>query len=232
MIVKIKNKENITNEVFALEFEYEGKILPGNFVSILIPNSDIILRRPFSIAKYENNTITLIIKKLGIGTKYLSELQAGNEIDVLLPLGKGFEESIENEKTLFIAGGIGVAGISTFINRKKDYKFLFGDKEGEYKKVLEYLNLQCDYIKENEKGFVTEFINKYDFQTIIACGPFAMFKSVKEKINNKRFLIIAEQIMACGIGLCNGCTIEMTDNTFQKVCKDGPVFNGMRVKYD
>ena len=233
MNLKIKNKQFLSDNVFLLSIEYNKKnILPGQFVDILIPDNSIILRRPFSIARVKDNTIELIIKELGSGTHYLSTLNKNDSIDILLPLGSGFDKQIDYENTLFIAGGIGIAGVSSFIDRNQKYRLLFGDKNGEYKDVLRHLELNAEYIKENEKGFVSNYLDKYNFNVIIACGPFGMFKSIREKINNKTFYAIAEQIMACGIGLCNGCIVEYNNGDFVKVCKDGPIIDGMRIKYD
>ncbi|MBQ3642553.1 dihydroorotate dehydrogenase electron transfer subunit, partial [bacterium] len=41
-----------------------------------------------------------------------------------------------------------------------------------------------------------------------------------------------EKVMACGIGVCRGCVINIQKNgqtVNATVCKDGPVFNGSEV---
>ena len=54
-----------------------------------------------------------------------------------------------------------------------------------------------------------------------------MFKGVKKVIGKNKNIncqVSFEQFMGCGLGACCGCTIE-TKKGYQKVCKDGPVFN-------
>ena len=36
--------------------------------------------------------------------------------------------------------------------------------------------------------------------------------------------VSCEEIMACGLGACQGCSIE-TKNGYKTVCHDGPAFN-------
>ena len=39
--------------------------------------------------------------------------------------------------------------------------------------------------------------------------------------------------MACGIGACQGCSVEIkkgeNETVFKRVCRDGPVFNPLEV---
>ena len=44
--------------------------------------------------------------------------------------------------------------------------------------------------------------------------------------------VAMEKVMACGIGVCRGCVIDVVKNgkiVNATVCKDGPVFNGSEV---
>ena len=54
-----------------------------------------------------------------------------------------------------------------------------------------------------------------------------MFKGIGKVIGRRKNIncqVSFEQFMGCGLGACCGCTIE-TKKGYQKVCKDGPVFN-------
>ncbi len=41
-----------------------------------------------------------------------------------------------------------------------------------------------------------------------------------------------EERMACGVGACLGCAIQMADGTMKHVCKDGPVFDAEEVAWN
>ena len=211
-------------------------IYPGQFLSILHSSKEKILRRPFSIFSCSEDKVSVLVKRIGGGTSAITQMQAGESADILCPLGKPFEEKIDFTRTLFIAGGIGIAGINSFIRETKQIKMIFGDREGEFGKVIDFLGIECIYASESglnkKKGRVTDFIGEFDFDTVVACGPKQMLRGVKERINGKRYFAVCEEIMACGVGLCNGCMVKYDDNTFRKVCTDGPVLDGNRIVYD
>ncbi|MGE3062078.1 MAG: hypothetical protein AB7T10_00360 [bacterium] len=228
----------MTENIFLMTFSRndDSVLYPGQFLSILHSSREKILRRPFSVFSYTDRKVSILVKRVGGGTDAITQMQVGCSADILCPLGKGFTETLDSEKTLFIAGGIGIAGIYSFIGQRKNSKIIFGDREGEFGKVIEFLKIQCLYASEKQgkgrTGRVTDFIEAFDFDTIVACGPKKMLKAVKDKANGKRYLAVCEEIMACGVGLCNGCMVKYDDNTFCRVCADGPVLDGNRIVYD
>ena len=87
------------------------EILPGQFVQVLVPHSnDTFLRRPISVCDVDEKERLLILymKKVGKGTKQLSLCKIGEEIDILYPLGNGFDYS-HTQKPLLLGGGVGIA---------------------------------------------------------------------------------------------------------------------------
>ena len=77
---------------------------PGQFVHVKIPGGGAhMLRRPISIARSEESTLTLIYQIKGAGTRLLSHVGAGEFIDVLGPLGNGF--SVKNVNRALVVGG-------------------------------------------------------------------------------------------------------------------------------
>ena len=74
---------------------------------------------------------------------------------------------------------------------------------------------------------------------IFSCGPHGMLRGVHQysKLNNYECQIAVETIMACGIGICQGCTIIKKEidakhtyrNKYALACIDGPVFNGSEI---
>lgn len=84
----------------------------GQFIHIRVPRSDLLLRRPISLASVsmDDSTCKVIYRADGDGTKAISELSAGDKLDVMGPLGNGFETSFieENDLVFIVGGGIGV----------------------------------------------------------------------------------------------------------------------------
>ena len=72
--------------------EASGEISLGEFVDIGIPG--YFLRRPLSVCDCEEGRLTLVYKVVGEGTKVLSEMPVGSELEVLTGLGKGFDWSV------------------------------------------------------------------------------------------------------------------------------------------
>ncbi len=237
---KILNIETIAQDTVKMQFTTElESILPGQFVSILIPNKT--LRRPFSVADFVEGIITVIFKVKGDGTNYLKSLKIGDTIDFLAPLGNTFTLPEAGKKAfqraLLIGAGIGIApmlylkktlqqkGVETFlISGFKDEKEAV---KGSDKTVI------GGSVLDNIQNLVDEF--KPDI--IYSCGPKIVLQLVCELAgkNNIKAEIAMEKVMACGIGVCRGCVIKLNKNDGVKnasVCADGPVFNGSEVIWE
>jgi dihydroorotate dehydrogenase electron transfer subunit len=104
---------NRTNFLIRLESHGElPTIRPGQFVNIDINNSkEIFLRRPFSVFEvdYANNSLSIIVKILGRGSKTLTEIQPGEKLSLIYPLGKHFTIPQKKDKVLAVGGGSGLA---------------------------------------------------------------------------------------------------------------------------
>ena len=84
---------------------------PGRFIHIKLNDESLPLRRPISIAAYNENQLRILYKLVGKGTEKLSELKKGDSLDVLGPLGNGFklDNHLEHKKVLLVGAGIGIA---------------------------------------------------------------------------------------------------------------------------
>jgi len=230
-LIKIKSVNNLP------------QLFPGQFVNIEIPEEkEIFLRRPFSIFEvdYDNNSISLIIKILGKGSKRLTEINPGKILNVILPLGKGFSLPEKTDNVLMVGGGSGMAPLLFLAKnsglKKNQVHILIGARSQtdhiELNNYSEYGNFY--YTTEDgtfgEKGFVTQhsvFVQSLSgFTRIYACGPLGMMKAVaaEAKLKNIFCEVSLENLMACGFGVCL-CCIEPTVNGNLCVCTEGPVFN-------
>lgn len=233
--IKQINRNVYSIEIFAPELK---NILPGEYISILCEG--LTLRRPFSVANFENNTITVLMKKRGKGTDYILSLKTGDELEFSAPLGNTFK--VENKKTLLVGAGIGVAPLFYLNKKLKEIGAQTYFAAG-FLGINEILDTNIDFISTDDgsngnKGSICDYLEKMitDFkpEKIVSCAPRPVLKFISKiaQKNNIECEICMEKVMACGIGVCRGCVIKVKKDSQivnQTVCKDGPVFNGAEV---
>ena len=107
-IFTIQKNEKIAKDIFLLVLEGDTSdiVRPGQFVNIKLEGQ--YLRRPISICDYNDNTLTLIYKVVGVGTEKMSKYEQGTKLDILIALGNGFDTTLSGAAPLLIGGGVGV----------------------------------------------------------------------------------------------------------------------------
>lgn len=216
-------------------------IKPGQFLNIRVSeNTFPLLRRPFSICDVDGENISLMFNILGEGTRILSHKHPGDFVDILGPLGNGFNLEGDHKTALIVAGGLGAAPFPfltrKIINNKNIISFVGGrTKQDVITYGLENLILSSDDGSIGFTGNVVQSLeNNLDkieiaSSKVFACGPNAMLRVLKDFClkHNIDCEVSTECAMACGFGICQGCPIESTSNSdkYLLVCKDGPVFN-------
>lgn len=248
-IVKIQKLNETIFDITVSTKNMAKKALPGQFVHIKCGEENF-LRRPISICDTEDDFLRFVFEVKGKGTLYLSKCQVGDELDILGPLGNGFDLSkSEDGISVFVGGGIGVFPLFKCekLNPEKSVTILgFRNKdavvmEDEFKSYCKDFYLTTDDGSYGKKGFVTdalkEVIEKEKVGCIYACGPMPMLKNVAKmaKENNIKCEISLEERMGCGIGSCLVCACRIKSGDGEKylhVCKDGPVFDGEKVIFN
>ncbi|AIF43822.1 dihydroorotate dehydrogenase electron transfer subunit [Virgibacillus sp. SK37] len=214
---------------------------PGQFLHILVEGQT--LRRPLSIAAIdkEAETVTVLFKINGSGTKKLSEYQKGMYLDVLGPNGNRFPIENDDKTILLIGGGIGVPPMyflgSHLVNQGKKVISILGFQSADhvfYEKEFQALGRTIIVTNDGsygEKGFVTDALLMIDdFDCYYTCGPIPMLQAVTAKLSDCSGFISLEERMGCGIGACFACVIPTNDHCgYKKICKDGPVFHSKEV---
>lgn len=236
---------------------------PGQFVHARCNTvMDPLLRRPISLhgIDYKAGTVSLLYQVVGQGTRLLSEMRVGDEIDIMGPLGQGFTIPDQTERVLVVGGGIGVAPLFPLIQALKHYKVeqtvLIGARTALYivgTSQLSSLGVKVEVATDDGsmgyKGFVTDLAEKQlklakpDY--FFACGPNPMLREL-QKVTAKygvKGQISLEERMGCGVGACLACVCKtkvaglvVSDKTndfeYSKVCTDGPVFVASEVIID
>lgn len=244
-IVKENRKLNDSMFLLILYSDELPSILPGQFVNVKVEDSvGTFLRRPISVHNIEANKglLYLLVKKAGKGTSKLSELIAGQKLNIILPLGNSFTIP-ESGRCLLIGGGVGIAPM---LHLAKEMKasglfptLLIGVRSVKDIVLKEEFDKYADvyYTTEDgsygEKGYPTQHsILKQSFDHIYCCGPEVMMKSVAAYAFSKNIdcEVSLENMMACGIGACL-CCVTNTSEGHKCVCTDGPVFNIKDLKW-
>ena len=214
-------------------------IVEGEFVDIGIPG--FYLRRPLSICDKEDGKLTVVYKVVGEGTKVLSEMGVGTELEILTGLGRGFDPKACKSSALLVGGGLGVPPLYLLAKelkaRGKKVTAVLGFNKADEIILADEFKAVCDEVvistadgSVGVKGFVTDAIEEmagqaghdgwYDY--FYTCGPMVMMKAVCAALEGPGEASLEER-MGCGAGFCYGCSIE-TKNGPRRVCKDGPVF--------
>ncbi len=218
------------------------EMFPGQFVEVGMEGVDgVLLRRPISInfVDREHNELWLMVALVGKGTRSLGQLQEGDTLNCILPLGHGFTmPENRSERLLLVGGGVGVAPLlymgAEMQRQGFEPTFLLGARSKADLLELEYFNrygrvcITTEDGSEGERGFVTNHpvLNKETFDRIVTCGPKPMMMAVARYAAqaNVECEVSLENMMACGLGACL-CCVEKTVRGNRCVCKDGPVFN-------
>ncbi|MFA9391359.1 MAG: dihydroorotate dehydrogenase electron transfer subunit [Prolixibacteraceae bacterium] len=217
-------------------------IVPGQFVNVLVKDSpNTFLRRPFSIHEvdYSTNSITILVKTVGNGTKQLVREKVGHTLDVVFPLGNGFTKPNPGEKILLIGGGVGIAPMMHLGREAKEsgaevHILLGARSKKDHVLLAEFEVFGPTYLTTNDgslgiNGFVTDhpvFSANQNFDRIYCCGPDPMMHAVAKKAKSLNIdcEVSLENMMACGFGVCL-CCVTKTNEGNKCVCTDGPVFN-------
>ena len=226
---------------------------PGQFFMLRATKGKCLMGRPISVyhsvvlQENQNNTkdisLEFLILKKGNGTEELCSLEKNDAVDILGPLGNVFPKPsakmiLDKNKVCIIGGGIGIAPVAGFAEslEPKTYDFYACFKSGKYgiKSIKpNKLVITTDDGSVGIKGMLPKALDEKkikEYTCVYACGPTPMLKYVQEicaRANVKCYLSM-ESRMACGMGVCLGCTIETTEG-YKRCCKEGPVFEGEKL---
>ena len=231
---------------------------PGQFV-MLRPELALptMLRRPFGIFRVgclppecdglpPREFLEILYKVVGRGTRILSELHKGDRVELLGPLGNGFDLGEPGRIKILVGGGIGLVPLfmlgQALIARGDTVRLLMGGRtrddilavtEFERSGVETYVSTDDGSL--GEEGLVTQVLerklSKYKQVEIFACGPMPMLHAVAAICDRHRapLQVSLEAHMACGVGACLGCVVKGAGHSEQNphylcTCKAGPVF--------
>jgi dihydroorotate dehydrogenase electron transfer subunit len=241
----VTNCRQILEGIFVLSVrvpEIARTSAPGQFVNVRCGAGCFpFLRRPFSISRVEGDEIELVFNVVGHGTTLLSQKKAGENLDVLGPLGVPFKLHGNYETAILVGGGLGVAPFpfltDTLLRAKKKVQTIVGARSAKLLIEERLLNVQLatDDGSRGFRGTVIDLLKTIvgnaapNTSKLFGCGPTKMLSALSEfaRARGIECELSLEGDMACGMGLCQGCPVERTDGKkkYSLVCVEGPTFN-------
>lgn len=219
----------------------------GQFVQVSAPG--FFLRRPISICRIDPKagTLVLVMEVRGQGTAAIAQLGSEDSLDLIGPLGHGFDLKPAGAKALLVGGGIGLPPLcQPAAHHGKNATVVAGFRNAgaviladELAAVGAAFAFSTDDGSAGHHGLVTDLVAQQlqsgKIDVIYACGPMPMLKAVAALAKEKgvECQVSLEERMACGMGACLGCACALYDENGEQhyghVCKDGPVFPAERV---
>jgi dihydroorotate dehydrogenase electron transfer subunit len=184
---------------------------PGQF--FMLEAAGRVLPRPMSLCLAPRGELAFLFEPIGPGTRALAELERGDELHVLGPLGNGFR--LDVERPLLVGGGIGIAPLPYLSAALTAPPAVLGFRSSAHAEAAALLP-QAEVVVE--PTLVTDAMPEgFD---VLACGPKPMLEAIAALAPAAQ--LAWEAPMACGYGACYGCVVQV-DGRYRRLCVDGPV---------
>lgn len=222
-------------------------VSPGQFVHVRIPHmEESVLRRPFSVYRTEGTQLQILYKGVGKGTRTMTYLRPGDELNLIGPLGHGFPPPQPGNFPVLVAGGYGMAALYLLARSMpvKGIAFFGGRSAPDILCVDEFealgweVRITTQDGTRGRLGIVTDEIDDWWRDQspatpveAYACGPNAMLHAVAVRAmdRNWKAWVSVDRNMGCGVGACLTCVLKVKQPdgewTWKRSCKEGPVFD-------
>ncbi|MBR3173495.1 MAG: dihydroorotate dehydrogenase electron transfer subunit [Eubacterium sp.] len=247
----ILRQNKIADGIYSMWIETSAakEAKPGQFIDVYVNDDSKLLPRPISICEVKDDSLRIVYRVVGGGTKIMSTYNEGDEIQIIGPLGNGFD--MKDGKAILVGGGIGIPPMvelaKNLSERKgkenvisvmgyRDELFLTDELE-QFSTVV----IATEDGSTGTRGTVIDALNENGVggDVLYACGPIPMLKALKDWANGKGIecQISLEERMACGIGACLACVCktkekdEHSNVCNKRICKDGPVFDANEIDF-
>ncbi len=230
---------------------------PGQFLMFRVQLTLLpLLRRPFGIFRtgFQPSDVDglppveyleILYKVVGQGTAMMSELHQGDRVEILGPLGRGFDAGSPGREKILVGGGIGLVPLFMLAERlvaDSRVRLLMGGRtRDDIIAITEFERLGVETYTATEdgslgeQGLVTDVLAQKLARAadaeVFACGPLPMLEAVQRicRRHQAPLQVSLEALMACGVGACLGCVVKGAGHSDENprylcTCKEGPVF--------
>jgi dihydroorotate dehydrogenase electron transfer subunit len=249
--VRVLSRRDLSPTCFLLELgtDHPLEAVPGQFGMLTCgAGLDPLLRRAFSLASVRRDSggsvVQLLLKEVGRGSAALRRVAEGATLQLIAPLGNGFTLAVPGAPPVaLVAGGIGLppvlfaaeamaasgAGFDLYLGAVTAAELLLVERCRAA--AGDRLALATDDGSAGERGTVVAALaRRLDcgarYERVLACGPDPMLRAVA-RLTRERGIdaeLSLEEPMACGVGVCLGCVVELADGRYVPSCREGPVF--------
>lgn len=213
---------------------------PGQFFMLGVGAQHALLRRPYSISSVDRGKgqLAFLFNIVGSGSAWLAEREAGQPVDLLGPLGKGFTIEDNDRPALCVAGGLGIAAfpalIAELVRLGRPVHLLYGARSSSRLLPVErfprvHLSVATDDGSSGVRGMVSQLLRESldERVDVFACGPTPMLLDLVEQARARHpdlngIEIALETPMGCGFGTCLGCAVPAAGGGYLLACQAGP----------
>lgn len=256
---RVLRHRELSGGSFALDVD--GPIAPTRPGQFYMLRSEqrwpVLLPRPFSLYDRADDGSwgSFLLKAIGPGTRALAALRPGEAVHLTGPLGRPFPADVGDP--LCIAGGIGLAPFLLLARQQKarggePLRLLFGGRNrtalagiGDFTGLAD-VRPATDDGSHGFHGLITQLLDAMceagevkAGETVFCCGPDPMMHAVAKLCERRslRCFLSLETYMACGYGVCNGCTVKVQGPRFHgwpysKTCMEGPVYEACELVHE
>ncbi len=240
---------------------------PGQFAHLRVADHhEPLLRRPFSFhdvpaERQDGETaVDFLYAVVGKGTRIMANLDSGDELEMLGPLGNRFSVPGTETTPVLLGGGVGIPPVHMFARElsrfwpgSKTIHVLTGARtaadvlcEEDFARHDVEFYISTDDGSRGFSGYVTElFRDLYQSGEVsgdlhlYGCGPPGMLDAIRELALQEELPaeIAIERQMGCALGVCRACVVKVRDpehngDRVATVCREGPVFEVRRLRED
>ena len=232
---------------------------PGQFVMLSpgalasVPRCDPLLPRPMAVYRTHERDgaphVEILFKIHGRGTALLADLEPGDRVGVVGPLGTPFPDPPPGARAVVAAGGTGIASVyelAAHLNRGGvGVRVLLGARsardlmgEADFAASGVPLGIATEDGSRGVRGLVTVLLPGAfagaEPAVVYTCGPTPMMAAVARQAEQRGITcwVSLENPMACGFGVCLGCAAPLRSGGFALVCRDGPVLPAHEVAWE
>lgn len=246
--VPVVDNRRLSDGIYRLTFRdsyIAGHAKPAQFVDLYTADPTRLMPRPFGVSEVHGDDVSLIFAVVGKGTEEFSHLVAGDTVDVMGPLGRGFDMKASANYVL-VAGGLGVppllyAAQKLSLRDDATATAAFGYRDERFADDLVAPYAERVESITNAQGNVVDLLDAIEDSlvngdlppVILSCGPMPMMRAVASWAVARGIpcQLSLEARMGCGYGTCYVCVVD-TASGRQKVCVAGPVFTPEQLGWD
>ncbi len=230
--------------------EAAAHVRPGQFFQLGVEAPGTLLRRPYSISWSDRmlGTIAFLFSVVGVGSAWLAAREVGQGVDIIGPLGQGFQVEANGRVALCVAGGLGIAAFPALVKQlqvvRRRVVLLYGARSA--RQLLPQtrfsgaeVQVATDDGTAGHRGPVTKLLeNALSAEAeLFVCGPTPMLQTLMRlttalNIPAGQIQLALETPMGCGIGTCLGCAVPRAGGGYLISCQEGPCVPADRLDWE